>query len=190
MRDGVKVRRDGALQTRPNGFCVRQIDFGQGPRQATPIPWGDVSTAYTSTGIPNITVFVPASKRTLKAMRMGNWLRPLLRLGLVQDFLKGRIAKKVHGPDASKRAQQRMQVWGEVIDADGNTLSARVNTPNGYQMTSYGPVYLAEHILSHSELAGYYTPSMMMGGAWLESLPGVEAVSWSRGDTHALDPAA
>lgn len=190
MREGVKVRRHGSLETRANGFCVRHIDFGQGPRQATPIPWGDISTAFTSTGIPNITVFVPASKRTLKAMRMGNWLRPLLRLGLVQNFLKGRIAKKVHGPNASKREQQRMQVWGEVVDADGNTLSARVDTPNGYQMTSYGPVFLAEHILSHADLAGYYTPSMMMGGAWLETLPGVQAVRWSQGEQSPLDSAA
>ncbi|CAM4496393.1 MAG: hypothetical protein LEGION0403_FIIPPAGN_01689 [Legionella sp.] len=36
---------------------TRFIDFGKGEKLATTIPWGDVSTAFYTTGIPNIEVY-------------------------------------------------------------------------------------------------------------------------------------
>jgi len=36
----------------PLAYRVRRIDFGDGEREAMTIPWGDVSTAYYTTGIP------------------------------------------------------------------------------------------------------------------------------------------
>ncbi len=173
MKHGVFVRHNGTIERHPNGYLERTIDFGTGPRNATPIPWGDVSTAYTSTGIPNIRVFVPASKKSIKSMRLANAFRPLLSLGIVQRFLKRRLAGNIQGPDAEQRAKQRMSVWGEVRDGQGNTLTARVETPNGYEITTWGPILIAEHILSTHPEPGYTTPSLLMGAEWLTTLPGV-----------------
>src|SRR3954469_15939722 len=52
---GGRVRRDGRLVSVPFGSDIRYIDFGdgRGARPATSLPWGDVSTAYRTTGIPN-----------------------------------------------------------------------------------------------------------------------------------------
>lgn len=33
-----------------------RVDFGNGDKWAMRLPWGDVSTAFHSTGIPNIEV--------------------------------------------------------------------------------------------------------------------------------------
>ena len=38
-----------------------QFDFGQGPVECTSLPWGDVATAYYSTGIPNIETYMAMS---------------------------------------------------------------------------------------------------------------------------------
>lgn len=173
MKQGVVIRVDGKLEHRRNGYTEKTIDFGGGPRSATPIPWGDVSTAFTSTGIPNIRVFVPASRKSIKSMRLANALRPFLRLGLVQRFLKRRLAGRIQGPDAEQRQKQRMQVWGEVRDNAGNSISARVETPNGYDITTWGPILIAEHILNTQPEPGYTTPSLLMGADWLTTLPGV-----------------
>lgn len=177
LKKGVVIRENGQLTFRPNGYLEKSIDFGGGPRNATPIPWGDVSTAYTSTGIPNIRVFVPASKKSIKSMRLGNALRPLLGLSPVQSFLKRRIAGKIQGPDAAQREKQRMQVWGQVRNAAGKCVTARVETPNGYEITTWGPVLIAEHILQNTPEPGYTTPSLLMGAEWLETLPGVGALT-------------
>src|SRR5271157_6591721 len=57
---GARARRNGRLVwvARPEtGSC----DFGRGSRPTIQIPWGDVSTAFHSTGIPNIDVHVEAA---------------------------------------------------------------------------------------------------------------------------------
>src|SRR5271166_6071412 len=59
IADGARARRNGRLimLARPDtGSC----DFGRGLRPTIQIPWGDVSTAFHSTGIPNIEVHVEA----------------------------------------------------------------------------------------------------------------------------------
>ena len=49
-----------------------------GPSLAVSIPWGDVATAYFTTGIANIEVYVPASHRSIARLRRLDRLRPLL----------------------------------------------------------------------------------------------------------------
>src|SRR6185295_18082969 len=54
---GSAIRRDGRITRVPHLWDVREIPFRSGPRMATTIPWGDISTAYRTTGIPNIRVY-------------------------------------------------------------------------------------------------------------------------------------
>src|SRR5205085_1220063 len=61
LHHGGVVRRGGKLVRVPAAWKVRTIDFGRGPVQAMTIPWGDVATAYHSTGIPDIEVYLAAS---------------------------------------------------------------------------------------------------------------------------------
>lgn len=79
LAQGGKVRRDGNIITVPLAYHVRQIDFGDGEKPAMTIPWGDVSTAYYSTGIGNIEVFIPGSPRMIKSAKRANLIRPALR---------------------------------------------------------------------------------------------------------------
>lgn len=60
MAEGGKIRKNGKITTVPLAHYVRTIDFGDGKKSAMSVPWGDVSTAFYTTGIPNIEVFVPA----------------------------------------------------------------------------------------------------------------------------------
>ena len=99
------------------------------------IPWGDVFTAYISTGVPDIEVYMsvpPASIRGLKRLR---WVQPLLGLNPVQSFLKTRAEAKYSGPSEERRTGSGSELWGEVRSADGRTASATMSTPNGYDLT-------------------------------------------------------
>lgn len=187
---GVTTREHGHLRTHGAGRLQRQIDFGRGPCRTTAIPWGDVATAYASTGIPNIRVFTPASARTIRRMRLAYALRPLLRLGLIQALLKNRIARTVHGPDAQTRLQQRMTLWGEVRNANGDWVRGRIETPNGYDITTWGPVHIAEHILGGAHAgAGYTTPSLLMGADFLTRIPDVGRLHLQHGSAGDAEPA-
>ena len=74
---GGAVRRGGRITPVPSAWRTREVDFGSGPVTVTTIPWGDVSTAYHSTGIPDVEVYtrVPrAQRRMLKFTRHLGWL--------------------------------------------------------------------------------------------------------------------
>src|SRR5699024_4540246 len=88
LAQGGKVRRDGKIVSVPLAYTVRRIDFGDGEKDAMTIPWGDVSTAWHSTGIANIEVFIPGSPRMIKNARRANCLRPVLGVKWVQKLIK------------------------------------------------------------------------------------------------------
>lgn len=172
MAQGGKVRINGKIQTVPLAYKVREIDFGDGEKSAMTIPWGDVSTAYHSTGIPNVEVYLPGSPRFIRSAKRANLIRPVLKIGFIQNLIKNRIAKTVKGPDEAQRAKMPTYVWGEATNAKGETKTARIKTANGYSLTIVGALTVAQHLLQHApETGGAYTPSLLMGKTLVEQLP-------------------
>ncbi len=171
---GTFARRDGRLVR--TGVQTREIDFGSGPRTAMSISWGDISTAYYTTGIGNIVVYVPASRKMIANAKRAAWVRPLFKLGFVQNFLKRKVDTRITGPDEAQRAKADTEVWGEVANAAGKRVSARLRTANGYTVTQLAPVAIIEHLLEHDAPSGSLTPSRLMGKDFASSLEGSSAV--------------
>jgi len=172
LAQGGKVRRDGKIVTVPLACVVRRIDFGDGEKDAMTIPWGDVSTAWHTTGIPNIQVFIPGSPRMIANARRANHIRPLLRLSWVQKLIKARIARTVKGPDEEKRARMPTLVWGEATNARGEKKTARIRTANGYSLTIAGSLAVVEHLMTARPAGGAYTPARLAGADLVTRLPG------------------
>lgn len=179
LAQGGAIRRDGRITPVPLAWRTRSIDFGDGEKLAMTIPWGDVATAYYSTGIPNIEVYIPGSPRLVKNARRANKLRWLLRLPPVQSLLKKRIEKTVRGPDEAARDRMPTHVWGEASDANGHHLVARVRTANGYSLTVSGSLAVVAQLRDHPAEGGAYTPSKLIGWQLVERLPGSTAISLS-----------
>jgi short subunit dehydrogenase-like uncharacterized protein len=172
LAQGGQVRRDGRLVPVPLGHSVRRIDFGDGEKTAMAIPWGDVSTAYHTTGIPNIEVFVPASPEMVMGARFSNYARPWFALPWVQQMLKAGVGRTVKGPDERSRARLPTFVWGEVRNASGQTLTARIRTANTYSVTVTGALAVIEHLLQNAPAGGAYTPARLAGADLVTRLPG------------------
>lgn len=173
---GSCVREGGELRRIPLGSRSRRIDFGDGEKLATAIPWGDVSTAFRTTGIPNVEVYVPVSPKALANLRRLGHFGWLLRRKSVQKFLKSRIAKRAPGPDDAARDRTPVHVWGEAENAAGRRLTARVRVPNGYTLTRDAAVAIAERLLAGGAAAGFTTPARLMGSDFVTRLPGVSEV--------------
>lgn len=172
LAQGGKIRCDGTLVTVPLAHGVRRIDFGDGEKLAMTIPWGDVSTAYYSTGIPNIEVYIPGSPTMIANARRANYIRWLLGLGFVQNLIKRRIGKTAKGPDTATRDKLPTWVWGEATNAKGEKKTARIKTVNGYSLTVTGSLAVVEHLLSRTVPGGAYTPSKLVGADLVTRLPG------------------
>jgi short subunit dehydrogenase-like uncharacterized protein len=168
---GLKVRRNGAIVALPLGSRTRRIDFGNGEKLAVCIPWGDVSTAYYTTGIGNIEVYTATTPRALRRQRLSNVMRPLLRRQWVQRLLKRRIERTVRPPDPAQRDRYPTFVWGEARTADGRVCTARLRTSSGYTLTVDAALGILAHVLETPPAPGFKTPTMLVGADFVSSLP-------------------
>jgi short subunit dehydrogenase-like uncharacterized protein len=170
---GGRVRRNGDIVAVPLAWKTRTFLRDGKPRSAMTIPWGDVYTAYVSTDIPDIEVYLGASPAAIRGARRLRFLRPMLALGPMQRLLKARAGRAVRGPDADRRARSGCHVWGEVRSASGHELKLELDTPNGYDVTVWCALGIAEHLLSGAEAVGFRTPSQLMGSRFILQMPGV-----------------
>jgi len=168
------VRRDGELTQVPLGWKSRTVPFAHAERSAVTIPWGDVYTAWVSTGIPDIEVYLSMAPAGIRRLRRLRYLQPLLGTSWMQSFLRRRIEARVRGPDATRRAQSGSSIWGEARTADGRAISATMTTPNGYDVTVTASLGIVERLLDGDVEGGYYTPSLLMGADYAAGLPGVD----------------
>lgn len=173
---GSRVREEGVIREIPLGSLTRKIDFGAGEKLAAAIPWGDVSTAYRTTGIPNVEVYVPVSPRALANLRRLARLGWLLRMGPAQSFLKWRIRKGTPGPTAEERARTPVYVWGEARSG-ARTKTARVRVPNGYTVTIDASIAIVRRLLAGGASPGFTTPARLMGADFVTSLPGASQIT-------------
>lgn len=167
-----KIRRAGRIVDCPLGRGLRRIDFGRGAKLAMPIPWGDVASAFYTTGIPNITVFTPISPVSATIARLSGAIGPVLQSPRLQNWLIKKIEKDVRGPDASARDDSPSWVWGEAKDAFGRSHAIRIVTLNGYSLTVFSSLALAQHLMSNDCPPGCWTPAGLAGENFILSLPG------------------
>lgn len=171
---GGLVRRDGKLTSVPTAWKTREIDFGRGPVKATTIPWGDVATAFHSTGIPNIEVYAALPNATRRMMKMSRPLGRLLATQPVQRFLKKRIKAQPAGPSDAERARGRSFVWGEVTDEAGQRKTSRQQGPEGYTLTALTALAIVSKVLAGEAPVGFQTPSRAYGADLILEVEGVE----------------
>ncbi len=173
LTQGGKIRRGGKLIDVPLAWKTRDIPFADGDRHGMTIPWGDVYTAYLSTGIPDVSVYLAVPpKVSARVRRMNKWRR-LLALGPVKRAVMRRIQRQTPGPDEGKRASTISRVWGEVANPDGKSVSGELHTPNGYDLTVDASVSISERVMQmNSQYSGYFTPSLLLGRDFVLDLKG------------------
>lgn len=168
------VRENGKLVPEPLGKRGMQVDFGGKKLFVMSLPWGDVATAWYSTGIPNIQSYthVPVvAWQLLKAQHLFNWL---LRKPAVRNFVKRQIDRRAPGPDDNTRNQAVSLIWGQVRNAKGQQVTARMRTPEAYDVTAYTVLLITQKVLQGDFKTGYHTPSTAYGENLVMEIPGVQ----------------
>lgn len=186
------IRRDGVLTSVPAAWKTRTVNFGTGPVRCVTIPWGDVATAYHSTGIPNIETYIalPALGRlALKSAGLFGGKRSkrlLMRLALLLP----------DGPSEAQRAAGFSLLWGEVTDNVGKRAVSRMRTPHAYSLTASAALLTVERVLAGNVYPGYQTPASAYGPDFALEIAGVVRTDEAQdiehqndcGDNHAIHP--
>lgn len=171
------VRRGGRIVPVPVAWDAREIDFGGalGKRWTMTIPWGDVSTAWHSTGIPDIRVYTGTPPSAIRRMRLAAPLLPLAGWKPLKRFLQRRVDRREPGPSAEVRKTARTYLWGEATNAAGARVTARLETPEAYHLTAVSAVECARRAAAGEVEPGAWTPSKAFGARFVDGLPGVVA---------------
>jgi short subunit dehydrogenase-like uncharacterized protein len=170
LHRGGLVRRGGVLTPVPAGWRRREVDFGRGPRPVVTIPWGDVSTAFHSTGVPDIEVYMAMPGAAITALRLGRPLLPLLRSARLRGWLLRRYERGPAGPTDEQRARGWMAIWGEARDAAGAAVAARLRGPEGYTLTVHSSLAAVARVLEGKAPPGFQTPSRAFGADFVLEL--------------------
>lgn len=170
------IRRAGALQRVPLAYRTRTLDLGEGPVTAMSIPWGDVATAWHTTGIPNIETYLILPPAAIRWIRRGTRLQGLLRFAPVRRALQALIQRTLIGPDAQARARETTVCWGEACDATGHCVRARLTLPNAYTLTAWTALEIAQRVLAGEYQPGYATPAGCFGPDFILTFPGAARV--------------
>jgi short subunit dehydrogenase-like uncharacterized protein len=167
-----------ANRARRNGRIVmlkapprRDFDYGSGRKSSAVIGWGDVSTAYHSTGIPNITVYSEAAPEIEQLLGMGSLMRSLLSLGPAQWFLKRLIDRQPEGPTDRERRAGHAILVAEAVNAAGRKSVSRLKTPEGYTLTAMTSLEIVRRILAGEAKPGFQTPSQAFGPDFITMFP-------------------
>jgi short subunit dehydrogenase-like uncharacterized protein len=171
---GGAIRREGALTRVPTAWRTRRIDFGRGPVLAVTIPWGDVFTAYRTTGIPDIEVYAAISSRGLRVLQALRRIERIVRTAPVKRGLQWIVRRGPSGPSQDQLERGENRVWGEIVAESGKSKTLALRTPQGYRLTAMAAIAIMEKVVRGDYVPGFQTPARAYGPGIIDHLPGVE----------------
>lgn len=168
---GDHVRHNGQLEVPKQATQTRLIDFGKGAVEATRLTWGDIFTAYYSTGISNIEDYAALPKALRQQMAMFNSLRFLFKPAFMRNLLKLGVKP---GPTPEERARSFTHVWGKVEDNQGRKVAARLHGPEaGVIWTARAALAAVRKAIAGNAPAGFQTPALAYGADFVLECEGV-----------------
>lgn len=174
LGEGGAVRKEGKITRSPLGHKGMMVDFGIKKLFVMSIPWGDISTAYFTTDIPDIETFTAISQKKytiLKLQPLFNWL---LRTDMVRNFIKKKISQRPAGPSDEQRQKANSLVWAKATNNAGKTATIRLNGPEGYTLTMHSALIIVQKVLNGNFIPGYQTPASAYGENLIMEIPGVQ----------------
>lgn len=171
---GVLVRRDGLITPVPAGALSHAFDYGAGPRLSLNISWGDVSSAFYTTGIPNIEVYFEATPMLRLMLMASRHLGRILSTGPWQTWLKACADLLPEGDSEEERAEVAMVIVAEAEDGAGRHVAARLRTPEAYAFSGITAAAIAQRVLQGDLEIGFQTPARLYGPDFVLSFAGVD----------------
>ncbi|MEN8248881.1 MAG: saccharopine dehydrogenase NADP-binding domain-containing protein [Bacteroidota bacterium] len=167
LHEGGMVRENRQLKEIPLAHESRNIFFGNKERLCISVSLGDVLTAYHTTGIPNIKVYIGVSKKMLNSILSFKKLTWVARTAVMQWILRSIIKRKVTGPSLEKRKTMLTFIWGRISNGK-EELVMEMQTMESYQLTSAVAVEGAKRVLGGDVEPGFKTPAIAFGSDFID----------------------
>ena len=153
---GVMTRIEGHLVATPDA-PPQHLDFGAGPVLCAPLSFGDLVTAWHSSAIANIGMFVHITG---------------------EAFPQGDLSLLPDGPDQAQRDAHGARAVAEVTGLDGTVARSVIETVNGYSFTPLAAVEAARRVLNGERRAGFETPAKLFGMGFAQTIAGTRIIDY------------
>lgn len=129
------------------------------------VSWGDVSTAYHSTGIANIKVYTYFPQKLVDF-----FLRPFGKLSFLlhkhQKIREHLLELLPAGPDEKIRKTAKMWLWGRASQGV-HKIEKSLEVPEGYHFTMLSSLLCVKKVLDmddeNKRPSGFFTPAKLFG---------------------------
>lgn len=173
MGEPLRVRRRSRIVSETR-ILETNFDFGVGERRALGVSWGDISTAWYSSAVPNIEVFFEATAALSAAVFVNRTVGWLAAEDGVSRVAQGLMQRFPAGPNASARSQKNATVVVRALDSDGRQAESRLHTREAYTFTADAAKATLEHFGHNPALSGFQTPFSALGADFVLELPECE----------------
>ncbi len=170
---GGTVRHNGQIVSMPLAWKSMDVPFREGKRTVATIPWGDVATAWYSTGIPNIEVSMEMPAAQIRWIRRFRVFLSAVKLPLLRELAKPILQRFFTRRDTTP-AGGTSSFWARVSNTDGESVEATLTGPEAYRLTVLTALAAVEKTLASSPTAGFSTPSKAFGPEFILEIPGTE----------------
>jgi short subunit dehydrogenase-like uncharacterized protein len=167
------VRRNGRLQTVLAGSLERSFDYGSGPSPSVAVNWGDLATAFDTTGIANIETYFEATPLVRSVVGATRMVGPLLSAPPLQTLMTTFASTLPPGPGAAARATRSAVIVAEADDSSGRTVRSRLRTPEAYTLSARTAAAVASEVMAGNYVPGFQTPARLYGADYILEFEGV-----------------
>tara|TARA_Y100000589_G_scaffold196771_1_gene185958 strand:+ start:234 stop:1289 length:1056 start_codon:yes stop_codon:yes gene_type:complete len=168
------VRESEFLRLVPIAYRSSTLSFANRKRSCMTVPWGDVSTSFYSTGVPNIRVEFSCRATWIFLLRFFRPLGVLWGSNWCKSVLRKYIKTMARGPDRKQLQAEGCDMVAYALRSDGSGLRAYMQSVNGYQLTANAAIAAIESIAISDLAAGFYTPSKAFGWEFIQNIEGVK----------------
>ena len=173
FHEGSAYRKDGKIIIERIASESKSINYAGEDRHLVRVAWGDVFTAFHSTGIPNISVYTGMPPKTQSMMRKAARFKGLIKRWPIQQIFRSMIKKRIDGPSENRRNSLQTFLWGKVVNTQGHSITAELVVPESYKLTAITAIMCAEGILNGKVESGYTTPAKAFGHDFIMQVEGV-----------------
>lgn len=164
---GGAIRKDGKIKVVPPAYKTKTFDFDGVKKECVTIPWGDVSTAYHSTGIPDIEVYMGLPESAMRMLKINKFISFIYKFEFVKNFLRRKIKSGKQGPSDASRARSETRILAIAKNKEGKTVQSLLTGPDGYDITAATALECAIRIINGNPTPGFHTPSSLFGSDFI-----------------------
>lgn len=185
FKEGGIIRARGLLTRVRIAYKSYKIDFRDSVRTCVSIPWGDVSSAFYSTRIPNIEVYLALPRFHVRLAKLGGLLQGLFKHRPFNSMIASWIERQPEGPSLSEREKGSSRIYLTVTDITSRK-SFLLKTPEAYSLTAQIAADAAIRVTAGTVKPGFHTPSTAFGMNYIMKFKGVERHELVRGKRERL----